>query len=81
MLFLATELVLYKILLCLSSACLIRSDYYEETFFGLRLENGSWNGLVGMIARNEVDISNAATMYNVPRMLVVDYLDVIVRRR
>jgi hypothetical protein len=34
-----------------------------------------------MIVRNEIDISNAATMYNVPRMLVVDYLDVIVKRR
>ena len=43
--------------------------------------NGSWNGLIGMIVRNEIDISNAATMYNVHRMLVVDYLDVIVRKR
>jgi hypothetical protein len=34
-----------------------------------------------MIVRNEIDVSNAATMYNVPRMVAVDYLGIIVRKR
>jgi hypothetical protein len=54
-----------------------RADYYTppDDSFGVKLENGSWNGVVGMVVRGEVHISNAAFMYNVPRMEALDYLD------
>jgi hypothetical protein len=56
---------------------IFRTDYHrspDETF-GVKLENGSWNGVVGLVVRGEVHVSNSAFMYNAPRMEVVDYLD------
>ena len=73
--------VLNESFLYVSCVYLIRSEYYEDSFFGLPLENGSWNGLIGMVVRNEVHTSNTATLYNVERMLAVDYLDVIDKKR
>jgi hypothetical protein len=73
--------VLNKSLLYVLCVYLSRSEYYEDNFFGLRLENGSWNGLLGMIVRKEIHTSNAATLYNGQRMLAVDYLDVIEEKR
>jgi hypothetical protein len=54
-----------------------RTDYHRSSDdnFGVKLDNGSWNGVVGLVVRGEVHISNSAFMYNAPRMEVVDYLD------
>jgi hypothetical protein len=54
-----------------------RTDYYKspDGNFGVKLDNCSWNGVVGLMVRGEVHVSNSAFMYNAPRMKVVDYLD------
>jgi hypothetical protein len=54
-----------------------RTDFYKspDDSFGVKLGNGSWNGVVGLVVRGEVHVSNSAFMYNAPRMEVVDYLD------
>jgi hypothetical protein len=53
-----------------------RTDYYKshDNNFGVKLGNGSWNGVMGLVVRGEVHVSNSAFMYNAPRMEVVDYL-------
>jgi hypothetical protein len=55
----------------------LRADYYTppDDSFGVKLDNGSWNGVVGMVVRGDVHISNAAFMYNALRIEAVDYLD------
>ncbi|XP_021925047.1 glutamate receptor ionotropic, delta-1-like [Zootermopsis nevadensis] len=54
-----------------------KADYYtpKDDSFGVKLDNGSWNGVVGMVVGGGVHVSNAAFMYNAPRMRAVDYLD------
>jgi hypothetical protein len=54
-----------------------RTDYYKspDDTFGVKLSNGSWNGVVGLVVRGDVHISNSAFMYNGPRLEVLDYLD------
>jgi hypothetical protein len=43
----------------------------------VKLDNGSWDGIVGMVLRGEVHVSNAAFMYTVDRLEAVDYFSPI----
>ncbi|XP_023719304.2 glutamate receptor ionotropic, delta-1 [Cryptotermes secundus] len=53
-----------------------RTDYYKsrDDNFGVKLGNGSWTGMMGLVVRGEVHVSSSAFMYNAPRMEAVDYL-------
>jgi len=53
-----------------------RSDYYapEGNWFGSNLGNGTWNGLVGMIMRNEVHVVNVDMTWTAHRVNVVDFV-------
>jgi hypothetical protein len=52
------------------------SDYYapEGNCFGSKLENGTWNSLVGMIMRSEVHVANVDMSLTAERGNVVDFV-------
>jgi hypothetical protein len=52
------------------------SDYYtpEGNWFGSYLGNGTWNGLVGMIMRNDVHVINVDMTWTADRQNVVDFV-------
>ena len=41
--------------------------------WGTKLKNGSWNGMIGMITRGEVQVAVASFLQTVLRSQVVDY--------
>ncbi|XP_037778390.1 glutamate receptor ionotropic, delta-2-like isoform X1 [Penaeus monodon] len=45
--------------------------------FGVELPNGSWNGMIGLVARNQADIGLSCFMMNPGRASVVDFVDTI----
>jgi acetyltransferase-like isoleucine patch superfamily enzyme len=45
--------------------------------YGVKLDNGSWVGLVAMILRGDVHLGNTAFMYTGSRLEAVDYLSPI----
>jgi hypothetical protein len=40
----------------------------------MKLKNGSWNGLVGMVLRGDVHLGNSSFIYTGQRLEAVDYL-------
>lgn len=52
------------------------SDYYtsEGGWYGSNVGNGTWNGLVGMLMRNEVQIANVDMTWTADRGDVVDFI-------
>lgn len=54
-----------------------RTGYYNSLDgpFGLNLRDASWNGVVGLLVRGDVHISNSAFIYNNPLLEVLGYLD------
>ena len=59
------------------------SDYYtpEGNWFGSYLGNGTWNGLVGMIMRNDVHVINVDMTWTADRGNVVDFVTEICQVR
>jgi hypothetical protein len=55
---------------------MLSSDYYkpEGNFFGSYLGNGTWNGVVGMILRNEVHVTNVDMSWNAERADVIEFV-------
>ena len=45
-----------------------------DGFYGSELEDGSWNGMIGMLTRNETDIGVASLSRYTARDLTVNYL-------
>ena len=48
-------------------------EVIEGYSYGLLQENGFWNGLVGMVYRNEADIAVAGLYFTGSRNTVVDF--------
>jgi hypothetical protein len=46
----------------------------NERIWGSDMLNGSWNGLIGMLTRHEVDVATANTIVTPERFAVVDFL-------
>jgi ABC-type amino acid transport substrate-binding protein len=46
----------------------------REKNWGSVMRNGSWNGLVGMLTRHEVDVATANLIVTPERVDVVDFL-------
>ena len=61
----------------------LSSDYYtpEGNWYGSKLGNGTWNGLVGMIMRNEVHVVNVDMTWTAERGNVVDFVTQIYQVR
>jgi ABC-type amino acid transport substrate-binding protein len=59
------------------------SNYYRswDNNFGSRLENGSWNGLIGMVVRGAVDVVVAYTYWTEDRAQAVDFITPIEQYR
>jgi hypothetical protein len=55
---------------------LFSSDYYtpEGNWYGSHVGNGTWNGLVGMVMRNEVHVANVDMTWTSARGDVVDFI-------
>jgi hypothetical protein len=55
---------------------LFSSDYYtpEGNWYGSYLDSGTWNGLVGMVMRNEVHVTNVDMTWTTDRGDVVDFI-------
>ncbi|CAL7941618.1 unnamed protein product [Xylocopa violacea] len=47
--------------------------------WGYRSANGSWNGMIGMLDRREIDIGGTATFFISQRIGVVDYVQLYTR--
>lgn len=52
-----------------------RSDYSKavDNFSGARQKNGSWNGIIGMMVKGEVQISNVPFVMTSQRQSVMDF--------
>jgi hypothetical protein len=59
------------------------SNYYRpwDNKFGSRLENGSWNGLIGMVVRREVHVVVAYTDWTEDRSQAVGFITPIEQYR
>jgi hypothetical protein len=55
---------------------LIRSEFKlpKENAYGKLLKNGSWVGVMGLMARNEVDVTAVELTMEPMRSDVVDYI-------
>jgi hypothetical protein len=55
---------------------LFSSDYYtpEDHWYGSYTDSGAWNGLIGMIVRNEVHVANVDMIWTTDRGDVVDFI-------
>ncbi|XP_069700768.1 glutamate receptor U1-like [Periplaneta americana] len=53
-----------------------RSDYYkpDKHTYGAYQANGSWNGLMGLVMRNVVEVTNADFIWNGDRMPYVNFV-------
>ncbi|KAJ4427788.1 hypothetical protein ANN_25441 [Periplaneta americana] len=60
-----------------------KSEYHEppDNAFGILLDNGSWNGLMGLTISGEVEVGVAGVMYTIPRMNAVAFLNPIAKER
>jgi hypothetical protein len=45
-----------------------------EKFWGVELPNGTWNGVMGVMARREADVTSIGLVATSARMRVVDFL-------
>jgi hypothetical protein len=45
-----------------------------ENFWGVELPNGTWNGVMGAMARREAEVSSVGLVATSGRMRVVDFL-------
>ena len=45
-----------------------------ENSWGVKLPNGTWDGVTGVMARREADVSNTALVATSARMSAVDFL-------
>jgi len=45
-----------------------------EKFWGVELPNGTWNGVIGVVERREVDVCSTGLVATSARMSVVDFL-------
>ncbi|KAJ9574389.1 hypothetical protein L9F63_012947 [Diploptera punctata] len=57
-----------------------RSDYYKPSdySYGSRLPNGTWNGLMSMLLKDEIEISAADFYWTAARAEVVDFIAPII---
>ena len=55
---------------------LFRSEFKlpKENAFGKQVKNGSWDGVMGMMERNEVDVTSVELTMEPMRSDVVDYI-------
>ncbi|KAJ9586525.1 hypothetical protein L9F63_019822, partial [Diploptera punctata] len=53
------------------------SEFIKEPLnnFGVKLPNGSWNGLIGSVFSNKVHIGCNSLLWDDERVQAVDYLD------
>ena len=53
-----------------------RTQYMKtpENSWGVKLPNGTWDGVTGVMARREADVSNTALVATSARMSAVDFL-------
>jgi hypothetical protein len=56
--------------------CFVRTKFYtlSESNFGSILPNGSWDGIVGMLTRREVDAATANLILTPERAMALDFL-------
>jgi hypothetical protein len=54
--------------------CFIRSKFDEAAEWGLRITNGSWNGMIGRLLKGEADVALSDFHMSVDRLEVVDFL-------
>jgi hypothetical protein len=45
-----------------------------ENAWGVELPNGTWNGVIGVMARREADVSSIGLVATSARMRVLDFL-------
>jgi hypothetical protein len=60
----------------ITAICFNRSDFYKpsDNFFGTPNENGSWNGMIGMLHRGEADFAVAKFVMSPARLQAVDFI-------
>ncbi|XP_021923390.1 probable glutamate receptor [Zootermopsis nevadensis] len=56
-----------------------KSDFYKplDNFFGAPTENGSWNGMIGMLHRGEADFAVAKFVMSPARLQAVDFISTL----
>jgi len=62
---------------------LFRSEFKlpKENEYGKLMKNGSWNGVMGLMARNEVDVTCVDLTMEPVRSDVVDYIAPLTNER
>ena len=53
----------------------------RENVWGVELPNGTWNGVIGVMARSEADVSSIGLVATSARMRVVDFLAPVTQLR
>jgi hypothetical protein len=66
----------------ITSVYCCRTRYLNpEKFVGVKLPNGKWNGVIGVMERREADVYSNAIFASSARMSVVDFLAPITQDR
>lgn len=52
-----------------------------ENVYGKQMKNGSWNGIMGLMARKEVDVTSVELTMEKMRSEVVDYIAPLINDR
>jgi len=58
-----------------------RISFDTTDSWGYRMQNGSWNGMIGMLQRGEIDIGGTATFFTLDRVGVVQYIQLYTHTR
>jgi ABC-type amino acid transport substrate-binding protein len=53
---------------------LVSNKFHEESEWGMRTVNGSWDGLIGRLTKDEADIALADFHMTADRLQAVDFL-------
>ncbi|XP_012270313.1 glutamate receptor ionotropic, delta-2 [Orussus abietinus] len=56
-------------------------EFKETDTWGYQNRNGSWNGMIGMLARREIDIGGTTTFFTKERLGVVQYISLYTSSR
>jgi glutamate receptor delta-2 subunit len=54
-----------------------RTSYYKasDSAFGVQISNGSWNGMLGMIDRKEIDVISTDILMERKRLGIVNFMN------
>jgi hypothetical protein len=60
-----------------------RAEYHEpeDKSSGTKLQNGSWTGVIGLLQKREVDVSNAYVIMTTQRMDAVEFMAPVLSTR